>query len=48
MRTIVFISAIAVLLIADQVRTDGYYRREALSAIDRIVPGSGRVFAALY
>jgi len=48
MRTIIFVTAIAVLVLADHLRADGYYRREVLSAIDRTVPGSGRFFAALY
>jgi hypothetical protein len=42
------LTTIAVLLIADQVRTGGHYRREVLFAIERSVPGSGRVLAGLY
>ena len=48
MRLIIFIATIAVLLIADQVRTGGHYRREVLFAIERSVPGSGRFLAGLY
>jgi hypothetical protein len=48
MRLALFVTATAVMLIADQVRTGGYYRREVLYAIERSVPGSGRVLAALY
>jgi hypothetical protein len=45
MRLIIFITTIAGLLIADQVRTGGYYRREVLFTIERSVPGS-RCFLA--
>jgi hypothetical protein len=48
MRITIFVTAVAVLLIADQVRTGGHYRREVLFAIERSVPGSGCVLAALY
>jgi hypothetical protein len=48
MRLIIFITTIAVLLIADQVRTGGHYRRVALFAIERNVPGSGRFLAGFY
>ena len=39
MRLIIFIATIAVLLIADQVRTGGHYRREVLFAIERSCAG---------
>jgi len=48
MRLIIFITTIAVLLIADQVRTGGHYRREVLFAIERNVPGSVRFLAGLH
>ena len=48
MRLFLFVPLIAVLLIADQVRAGGYYRREVLFAIERSVPGSNRVLAPLY
>ena len=42
MRLIIFVTTIAVLLIADQVRTGGHYRREVLfaisSAVCRVLP----------
>jgi hypothetical protein len=39
----------AVLLIADQVRTGGYYRHQILDAIERSAPKSAaRVLAVLY
>lgn len=48
MRLTVFVTALAVLLIADQVRTGGAYRREVLFAIERSIPGSSRVLANLH
>ena len=48
MRLIIFVTFMAVLLIADQLRTGGHYRREVLFAIERSVPGSSRVLAGLY
>ena len=49
MRFTVLFAIIAVLLIADQVRTGGYYRHEILSAIERSAPKSAtRVLAVLY
>ena len=35
MRLTVFVVAIAALLVADQLRTGGYYRREALFLVER-------------
>ena len=48
MRLIIFVTTIAVLLIADQVRSGGHYRREVLFAIERSVPGSGRLLGGLH
>jgi hypothetical protein len=48
MRLTVFVTAIAILLITDQVRTGGHYRREVLFAIERSVPGAGRFLASLH
>jgi hypothetical protein len=48
MRLSLFVAAIAVLVIVDQVRTGGHYRREVLAAVERSVPGSERVLAGLY
>ena len=38
MRFTMLLTTIAVLLIADQVRSGGHYRREVLFAIERSVP----------
>jgi hypothetical protein len=49
MRFTVLAATIAVLLIADQVRTGGYYRHEVLSAIGQSLPKSAeRALAILY
>jgi|KBSSwiS6_1023812.scaffolds.fasta_scaffold295659_1 hypothetical protein len=49
MRFTVFAATIAILLIADQVRTGGYYRHEVLSAVGQNLPKSAeRVLAFLY
>ena len=47
MRLTLLVSTIVLLLTADQVRTGGHYRREVLFAIERSVPGSGRVLGRL-
>jgi hypothetical protein len=41
MRFIIFLTAVAVLLLADQIRTGGHYRREVLSANRAKPPGVG-------
>ena len=49
MRITFLIATTAVLLIADQVRTGGYYRHQILDAIERSAPKSAaRVLALLY
>ena len=49
MRFTILISTIAVLLIADQVRTGGYYRHQVLSAVGQSLPKSAeRALALLY
>ena len=49
MRFTILLVTIAVLLIADQVRTGGYYRHQILDAIEQIAPKSAaRVLAVLY
>ena len=49
MRFTILISTIAVLLIADQVRTGGYYRHTVLSAVGQSLPKSAeRALALLY
>ena len=49
MRFTFLVGTIAVLLIADQVRTGGYYRHQILDAIERSAPKSAaRVLAVLY
>ena len=49
MRFTVITAAIAFLLIADQVRTGGYYRHEVLSAVGQSLPKSAeRMLAVLY
>jgi len=39
MRLITFVTIVAVLLIADQVRTGGHYRREVARQAERGEPG---------
>ena len=49
MRFTLLLATMAVLLIADQVRTGGYYRHQILDAIERSAPKSAaRVLAVLY
>jgi hypothetical protein len=49
MRFTILLVTMAVLLIADQVRTGGYYRHQILDAIEQIAPKSAaRVLAVLY
>jgi hypothetical protein len=49
MRFTLLLATIAVLLIADQVRTGGYYRHQILFAIEQSAPKSAaRVLAVLY
>jgi hypothetical protein len=48
MRSTFILATLAILLIVDQVRTGGHYRREAAYAVGHIIPGSSRVLAALY
>jgi len=49
MRFTVVCAAIVFLLIADQVRTGGYYRHEVLSAVGQSLPKSAeRALAVLY
>jgi hypothetical protein len=49
MRFTILLVAMVVLLIADQVRTGGYYRHQILDAIERSAPKSAaRVLAVLY
>ena len=49
MRITFLIATITVLLIADQVRTGGYYRHQILEAIEQSAPKSAaRVLALLY
>jgi hypothetical protein len=49
MRITFLIATITVLLIADQVRTGGYFRHQILNAIERSAPKSAaRVLALLY
>jgi hypothetical protein len=49
MRFTLLLATIAVLLIADQVRTGGYYRHQILSVIEQSAPKSAaRVLAVLY
>jgi hypothetical protein len=48
MRITVFVTTIMVLLLVDQVRTGGHYRREVVFAIERSIPGSRHVLGALH